>query len=687
MKKEITQKKFGKREKTFKKGFKKDFKRKKVFKKEIEDFSAKNTVKWIYKQNTNWDFGFVDTENNGVKKWYYVFAFNKLDALDWDEVLAEIKSFKWKDEAVILKVLKRTKKILVWEFSLSKDWNYWFVVVNDEAFKKDIFIPWKMSKEAKNEDIVWLKITKWEWKNPTWEIIKILWKKWDKKIDVEWFILEAWFKADFSFKLEKEANKIQYNWDLKNRKDLRNLFTFTIDWEDAKDLDDAISIEKLENWNYKLFVHIADVCHYVTEKSNIDIEALERWISVYLADRVLPMLPKNLSNNLCSLNSNTDKLTLTCEMIIWKDWKLKSQKVYESVINSNFRLTYKFVEEIINSNKNFEELYEEIKEFNKKEILKKEEENLLEKIKLSKELKIIIWKDKEKSWVLNFDFPETKLILDENYNVVEIKEYPRYESNKIIEEFMVMANEAVSREFSNIPFLYRIHDLPSEEDFNKLQTTLNIFWIKFVLKKWDTKDFSNLLDIISTIEEKWKKMFLEKMVLRTLSKAIYTSENVGHFGLGLDFYSHFTSPIRRYPDLQIHRIIKEKLSWKLDKARIAYYKNILEDVALRSSEQERKAEKLEYKVRDYFIVKFYKSKVWEVFDWVITTMMPKWFFVQLPDTVEWFVELNFNYSFNDELQEFKNKKTWKTFRIWDELKIRLIEADEKLIRLNFEIEK
>jgi ribonuclease R len=212
-----------------------------------------------------------------------------------------------------------------------------------------------------------------------------------------------------------------------------------------------------------------------------------------------------------------------------------------------------------------------------------------------------------------------------------------------------------------------------------------LFWLKFVIEKATTKEFSDLLNKIWDIPEAWKRLFLEKTLLRTLSKAVYTSENVWHFGLWIAYYSHFTSPIRRYPDLQIHRIIKEKISWKLDKTRISYYKNILEDVALQSSEQERKAEKLEYKVRDYFIVKHYKNKVWEIFNWVITTMMPKWFFVQLVDTAEWFVELDNNYIFNDDLQEFRNRKTTSTYMIWDVVNVRLFEADEKLIRLNFEL--
>jgi len=266
---------------------------------------------------------------------------------------------------------------------------------------------------------------------------------------------------------------------------------------------------------------------------------------------------------------------------------------------------------------------------------------------------------------------------------VWIKEYPRFDSNKMIEEFMISANEAVSKHFSDLPFLYRIHEEPKDDNLAKLQDTLNLFWIEFQFKKWNTKEFSELLNLIWKLEES-KKMFLEKTILRTLSKAVYSKENFGHFGLGLSFYSHFTSPIRRYPDLQIHRIIKEKISWKLNNTRLWHYNNILDDVSKHTSDKERKAEKLEYKVKDYYIVQYYKNRVWEEFEWVISGILPKWFFVALKDTAEWFVELS-RTEFREDLQEHLELFTWKKYRMWDSVKVRLIEADESLFRLNFEI--
>ncbi len=656
---------------------------------------------WIYSQWKG-DFWFIDID--WLEKGYFVFSQNKNWALDWDKVEAYIKKFNWKDEAVIINIIERKIELIVWEYRLWKSWTFWFVIPNNYQIKNDIFVAWKKSMNAKDRDIVWVHVTDWIWKNPEWEIKEILWKKWDKKIDILSLIVEWWARIKFSDEILKFAEKINSKgeirinkivdsslsfWEAERgaRKNLTNLFTFTIDWDDAKDLDDAISIEKLDSWDYKLFVHIADVSEYVTENNLLDKEAYKRATSIYLVDRVIPMLPEKLSNDLCSLNPYTEKFTLTCEMIIWNNWKIKSQKVYESIINSNFRLTYKEVDEIIKKSKKNNILWETVW-MNLLEEIKllfgwKITHKLIQAIVISNELKEKITKYRNNNWILNFDFPETKILLDNDWNIESIKEYTRYDSNKIIEEFMISANEAVSKEFSNLPFLYRIHEEPKEDSLLTLQNTLNLFWIKFILEKWNTKEIDNLLKYVSKMEE-WAKLFLEKSILKTLSKAIYSKENFGHFGLGLNFYSHFTSPIRRYPDLQIHRIIKEKLHNKLDAKRLNHYNSILEDVAKHTSDKERKAEKLEYKVRDYFIVKYYKNKIWEEFDWIINWVIPKWFFVLLKDTAEWFVELP-RTEYLDDLKQHLDLFTWKKYRLWDSVKVKLIEADESLLRLNFKV--
>jgi len=651
---------------------------------------TKKEIKWIYSPSRDWSFWFVDVE--GQDKWYYVHFLNKKDALPWDEVLAKIKTFKWRDEAVIKRILKRSDKVFSWTFEVGKKEiskrdkkeyiSFGFVKVRDDNFSNDIFIPWKYVRNAKEWDFVWVQIVDWTWKNPKWKIVEVFWNL-DKNEDliIESFIREAWFREKFSREVLTELRKLPKNVDIKkalankNRKNLRKFFTFTIDWEDAKDLDDAISIFKRQNWNIELYVHIADVTNYVREDNALDKEALYRATSVYLPDRVIAMLPKELSNNLCSLNLDWAKLSLTCEMIIGKDGVIRKTKVYESLIKSDFRLTYKEVDEI----KNWK-----IKIWDKLFCGEKATNELFENIKNSWELKDRLEKARTIKWNLDFDFPETKIILDENKNVVEIKQYPKYESNKMIELFMVSANYSISKMFKDLPFLHRIHPEPTGEDIEKLQQILHLFWINFRFEKFTTKEYQKLLELI---EKSPNKAILEKSVLRSLTKAIYSPDNEGHFGLGLDYYSHFTSPIRRYPDLQIHRIIKEKLAWKLDKNRINHYKTILKNIATHCSDRERAAEQLEYKVKDYFICKYYRDKIWEKFEAMISWIIPKWFFVMLEDTSEGFVDLTEkrNFIYNEELMQFEDKITWKKYKIWDKLEVKLVEVDMKLLRLNFEI--
>ena len=655
----------------------------------------KEAIKGIYSQMQGKDFGFIDVP--WEEKGHFVIDKNRNGAFDWDEVVAELKTYNGKPEAIILEVITRSVRTVVGEFQYSKkkssSWEeFGFVVPQSGGFKSDIFITGSNFNGAKNKDIVSVEIISYLWKNPSWLVKEVLWKKGDKNIAVEWFISEAGFSTKFNDSILESKNKIKKvdSKEIWRRKDFRKLFTFTIDWEDAKDLDDAISIKKKENWTYKLYIHIADVAHYVEENSKLDKEAKKRWTSVYLADRVIPMLPEFLSNDLCSLNTWSDKLSLTCEVLISKEWKFVKSTVYESIIRSNYRMTYKEVDSIISWKiKDWDDLFCE----------KKASENLVETLKLAEELRLKISASKEEQWVLNFDFPETKLILDENKKLLEIKEYPKYNSNKMIEEFMVMANEAVSRKFNSYPFLYRIHETPDEESVEKLKKLLTLFSIDFKFNNFDTKELGQLLKIINNNQDNFRKSkltngqikFLEKSILRTLTKAIYSEENKGHFGLWLWFYSHFTSPIRRYPDLQIHRIIKEKLQEKLNKTRIIHYKEVLPKVAISSSEQERKAEKLEYKVRDYYICNYYLDKIGTKFSGVITTVLPYWVFVQLEDTSEWFLEFIPKhwkgewFFYNEEFMRFDNPGMWKQFNLWDEVSVILDEVDLELLRINFKL--
>ncbi len=637
-------------------------------------------IRWKFYQAISWQYGFIEVP------WYednvFVFWENKNGSLDQDEVEAKVVIFKWRKEAIVQKIIKRADRVIMWEFSKAKKWDFWFVQPFNPWFKTDIFVPWRFSKEAQNKDIVAVKISKWEWKSPEWKIKEVLWDKNNPESIINGYILEAWFKLKFPKKVLWEMNKLKEpsEKDFEKRKDFRKLFTFTIDGEDAKDLDDAISIEKDDNDNYILYVHIADVAHYVKNASITQQEALERWTSVYLPHKVLPMLPTQLSNNLCSLNPHTNKLTLTCKMVLDKDGKVIDHNVYESVIESNYRLTYKEVDDINNwTLKEGDRLY-----FSKKVIEKK----LIDSIKLSNELRKKVWKIKKEQGLLWFEFPEHKIVLDENLQVVDFQKYPVYESNNLIEEFMVLANESVSRKFHKYPFLYRIHEKPKWEDIDKLKKLLNIFWVHFDFVKHNTKEYWDLIEKIK--DHKWKYV-LEKIILRTLQKAEYSDKNLGHFGLGLGYYSHFTSPIRRYPDYQIHRIIKLKKQWKLDRKAITAFKNKLEKIWAKCSEQEVKAQKLEWKVRDFFMVQYYKDKIWEEYEGTVSWMIQTWVFIELENTAEWFIELASKdnkkpeWIQDIEILEFNNERTWEKLSVWDKVKVKVKEVDEQLLRINFEL--
>ena len=634
------------------------------------------TIIWIYSQAKDWQYWFVDVID--LPKWYFVHPKNKLTAMDWDTVEAFVKDFNWRQEAEIIRVLERKKWLIVWVYQQSKG-NFWFVIPKNENIKNDIFVASTNAFWAHSGDIVWVEITKFTAKNPEWVIKEIISKKWNldkREEEILTIAVEMWAKITFPEEalnnLKNVSEKIEEK-EFSKRKDLRKLFTFTIDWADAKDLDDAVSLEILENGDYLLYVSIADVSHYVAENSALDKEALERWTSIYLADRVIPMLPEKLSNNLCSLNPYTDKLALTCEIHIWaKTWHTVKSKVYESIINSDFRLTYEEVDKIVKN---------EIKSWEELMFRWIASQKLIETINQADSLKNIILEHREKVWILNFDFPETYISFDDKWEPNWVKEYPKYDSNKLIEVFMVSANEAVAKQFSQIPFLYRIHEEPKNFDISDLEEKLRLFWVKFKFKDVTTLEFAQLLEKFKNLEET-KKRFLERMTLRTLTQAIYSNVNFWHFGLWLQFYSHFTSPIRRYPDLQIHRIIKEFLNGKFDEKRKSHYLDILPKVAKQSSERERLSEKLEYKVRDYFIVKYYKNKIWQEFDAVISGLISKWIFVALQDTAEWFVEIK-NWNFDEKNQTMKVKS--KKYTLWQDLRVRLVNADEKLLRLDFEI--
>jgi len=558
--------------KTFYKSTAKKDTTKNKFGKVVKKRNPENEWVWIYKQ-WKWAFGFVDTvdENTGEKKWYFTHESKKLDAFEWDEVAFEVQHFKGREEAQITKVLKRSEHLITWKLKVGK--TYAFVVSDNPIIKNDIFIPWKHIGGYTDGSEVAVQILRWEWKNPEGRIIESLWNLPKGREDIYRIAFEMWARKSFSDSVMSETKELKSyisESDLKYREDCRDLLTYTIDGAESKDLDDAISLEKTDAW-WILYVHIADVSHYVTENTALDREARKRGTSIYLADQVIPMLPKEISNGLCSLHPWEDKLTLTCEMHISKTWQVMKSEVYNSVIISDYRLTYREVDEMTQEIPSSQPSPLEEKELaanNSKNValLSSEGGEIQRWGKIWDTLLFwVLGKNTENRGSLDFDFPETKIVLDDAGQPVEYKKYERYDSYKIIEECMVLANESVSKQFQKYPFLYRIHEDPDREDVEKFTKLLETV-ISLPLKKGvpegggiENMDFSELLEFLKSDPN---LQYLQKLLLRSLQKARYSEKNMGHFGLALKFYSHFTSPIRRYPDLQIHRIIKEILRGK-----------------------------------------------------------------------------------------------------------------------------
>jgi len=584
------------------KGGKKVFHKSTPKKKQVRHKSGKIGVKrnrenelvGIYKQG-QWAFGFVDTvdENTWEKKWYFTHESKKLDAFEGDEVAFEVQFFKGREEAQITKVLKRSEHLIVGKLKVGK--TYAFVVSDNPKIKSDIFIPGKHIGGYTDWSEVAVQILKWEWKNPEGRIIESLWNLPKGREDIYKIAFEMWARKNFSEAVMRETKELKpyiSESDLKYRKDCRDLLTYTIDGAESKDLDDAISLEQEKNW-WILYVHIADVSHYVAENTPLDREARKRGTSIYLVDQVIPMLPKEISNGLCSLHPWEDKLTLTCEMHISISWVVTKSEVYNSVIISDYRLTYKEIDEFVSW---------ELKPNDDLLFWEKISDYLLENIQNLKTLTDILSKNTENRGSLDFDFPETKIVLDDMGKPLEYKKYERYDSYKIIEECMVLANESVSKQFQKYPFLYRVHEDPDGEDVEKFTKMLET-----VIPGQDIPD--DFPSILKLLQSDSQLQYLQKLLLRSLSKARYSEKNLGHFWLALRFYSHFTSPIRRYPDLQIHRIIKEIARWKFWGERKDYYNEVLPKVARRSSETADRAEKMEYRVRDMLACKYMADKV------------------------------------------------------------------------------
>ena len=583
-----------------------------------------------------------------------------------------------RQEGVVVKVLERGMPEIVGTYQLNRDFG--FVISDNPKFSKDIFIPRKEAAGVKNGDKVIATITDYgsKNKNPEGKIKENLGNIRTPGTDILAIVKSFGIPSEFPEKVQKQAQRVPdhvLDADRDGRLDLRHLQTVTIDGEDAKDLDDAISLSK-EGGIYHLGVHIADVSNYVQYNSALDREALKRGTSVYLADRVVPMLPERLSNGICSLNQGQDRLALSCLMDINEKGKVVSHQIAETVINVDERMCYTDVKNILED---------------ADEDAKKRYEALIPMFFMMKELSEIIRSSRHHRGSIDFDFPESKIILNAAGKAIDVKPYEANVATKIIEDFMLMANETVAQEYctEEIPFVYRTHDNPDPEKVESLLTLLHNQGVKIQKAKEEITP-KEIQQIVESIEGLPNEAMISRLVLRSMKQAKYTTECSGHFGLAAKYYCHFTSPIRRYPDLQIHRIIKDNLRGRLMReGRTEHYKEILDEVARQSSVCERRADEAERESDKLKKAEYMSYHLGEEFEGIISGVTGWGLYVELPNTVEGLVHVNTlrddYYVFDQESYELRGEMTKKVYKLGDKVCVRVADADKMLKTVDFEL--
>ena len=614
-------------------------------------------------------FGFLIPEIEGEKDVFIPSSFIN-GAMNGDRILVQItredKNGK-KREGEVIQILERANTKIIGVYEDSK--NFGFVIAEDTRISQDIFISKKDRNGAKDGDVVVVEITKWPEKrrSPEGVVKEVLGQKGDKGLDILTIIKKYGLPEEFPPKVQAFASGIDEEIPLKEykrRKDLRDVRMVTIDGEDSKDLDDAVSIERLDNGRYRLGVHIADVSHYVREKNPLDKEALKRGTSVYLIDRVIPMLPKKLSNGICSLNPKVDRLTLSCIMDIDSSGKVLDHEIVESVIRTNERMTYTDVTKILKDND---------------PELSKRYDYLLDDFKAMEELCNILYKKRTKRGAIDFEFEESKIILNEFGKPIDIKPYEREIANRIIEEFMLVCNETVAEHmfWSHLPFVYRIHEDPDEEKLEKFREF--IYNLGYIVKWNGEVKPRNLQEILEKVRGKKEETVVSTLLLRSMMRAKYSPECVGHFGLAAKYYCHFTSPIRRYPDLQIHRIIKEFINGKIDDDRSKKLTALVDYAARQSSETENIATESEREVDDLKKAEYMLDRIGEEFEGIVSSVTSFGMFVELPNTIEGLIHitaLDDDYYIYDENHLcLMGERTKKIYRLGDFVKVRCSKVD------------
>ena len=627
-------------------------------------------------------FGFVTPDAGGED--IFIPASETMGAMQKDRVLYKMlhKAEKGKKaDGVIVRILERGQQRIVGTFEAGSK-GYGFVVADDKKIAKDIFISRENTKGAVTGHKVVVEITDYgeDRRNPEGKVIEILGHINDPGVDILSVIRRYELAVEFPEEVYAEIEHLGTEVaeaDKKGREDLRDLLTITIDGADAKDLDDAVSLKRLGNGNFELGVHIADVSHYVRENTALDKEAYARGTSVYLVDRVIPMLPHKLSNGICSLNPHVDRLALSCLMEVNGRGEVVSHRILESIINSDYRMTYTAVREILeDGTPALLEQYAEI----------------LPMLEDMEELRQILGEKRRKRGSVNFDLPESKIILDENGKPIDIKPYEKSIATNMIEEFMLVCNETIAENsfWQEMPFMYRSHQEPDEDKLEKMEQFLRGFG--YYLRKKDGEIHPRELQkVLQKAEETDEERIITRMVPRSMMQARYTAENGGHFGLAAKYYCHFTSPIRRYPDLEIHRMIKKMLHGELDEKASAYYRRKMPDWAKHCSKQERVAEDAERDTDALKKVEFMEDKVGQIYEGIISGVTNWGIYVELPNTIEGMVALS---QMDDDYYEFDEKKmlvfgkrTKKSYRLGDKVVVSVAKVDRMMGTIDFVFEE
>lgn len=640
---------------------------------------AGRTLRGVYQAHPR-GFGFVTIE--GETDDIFIPEKETNGALHGDtvEILLTASPEGKRKEGKIVKIAERGTAKIVGLYQVAKGKHYGFVIPDNQRFLQDIFVPEERAKGAVDGHKVVVELTSYGSDNakPEGKIVEILGHVNDPGVDIMSIVKSYDLPVEFPEKVMNQAERVPEevsDADMAGRKDLREWVMVTIDGEDAKDLDDAVSLTRTEDGkNWILGVHIADVANYVQERSALDREALHRGTSVYLADRVIPMLPHRLSNGICSLNAGVDRLAMSCIMTVDAKGDVIDHEICESVIRVNERMSYTSVKKILEDHDE-EETTRYI--------------DLVPMFEEMEQLAGILRNRRHQRGSIDFDFPESKIMLDEEGHPMEIRSYDRNVATKIIEDFMLLANETVAEEYywREIPFVYRVHETPDEDKIKKLTILINNFGYSLHIS--DEVRPGQIQKLLAKIQGTPQETMISRLALRSMKQARYTPENDGHFGLAARYYTHFTSPIRRYPDLQIHRIIKDDLRGRMNEKKMEHYQTILPEVTRQASETERRAEEAERETIRLKKAEYMEAHIGEVFEGVISGITNWGIYVELSNTIEGLVHVanmyDDHYDYYEDRYEMVGEHTGKTYKLGETVYVRVIDADCLTRTIDFEM--